>query len=191
MPISKIKVDIDKIIKDAFESEGQISIGEIYDFLEETYGFAPCNLSSFITGFLLKEYGGEPFRYSDSSGGHGEMTQDKLAEMIGNYIGKSPKATYIVKMTPEEMAFYEVTEKAWDIAPNSCLSAGQAAIAVSQKMRELSLPVWCLEEIDTAGIFDVVQYYIELVQKEGSEAHQKAVKIGKIASAKPTLADSL
>ncbi|NLI70096.1 MAG: hypothetical protein GX364_04445 [Firmicutes bacterium] len=191
LPISKIKVDIDKIIKDAFESEGQISIGEIYDFLEETYGFAPCNLSSFITGFLLKEYGGEPFRYSDSSGGHGEMTQDKLAEMIGNYIGKSPKATYIVKMTPEEMAFYEVTEKAWDIAPNSCLSAGQAAIAVSQKMRELSLPVWCLEEIDTAGIFDVVQYYIELVQKEGSEAHQKAVKIGKIASAKPTLADSL
>jgi hypothetical protein len=63
------------------------------------------------------------------------MTQDKLAEMIGNYIGKTPKPTYIVKMTAEEMAFYELTEKAWDIAPNSCSSAGQAAIAVTAKMR--------------------------------------------------------
>jgi len=191
LPVSKIKVEVDKRIEVAFARDGQISIGEIYDYLEETYGFAPCNLSSFITGFLLKEYGSEPFRYSDSSGGHEQMTQDKLAEMIGNYIGKSPKPTYIVKMTAEEMAFYELTEKAWRISANSCSSAGQAAIAVSMKMRGLNLPVWCLEEVDTIGIFDVVQKYIELVQKEGNEAHKKAVEIGKIATAKPSIADSL
>jgi hypothetical protein len=191
LPISKIKVEVDKRIEDAFARDGQISIGDIYDFLEKTYGFAPCNLSSFICGFLLKEYGSEPFRYSDSSGGHEQMTQDKLAEMIGNYIGKSPKPTYIVKMTADEMAFYELTEKAWRIPENSCSSAGQAAIAVSKKMRGLNLPVWCLEEVDTVGIFDVVQKYIELVQKEGNEAHKKAVEIGRIASAKLSLADSL
>ncbi len=192
LPISKIKVEVDKQIEVAFARDGQISIGEIYDFLEETYGFAPCNLSSFIAGFLLKEYGSEPFRYSDSSGGHEQMTQDKLAEMLGNYIGKSPKPTYIVKMTADEMAFYELTEKAWSIPANSCSSADQAARAVSKQMRdELKLPVWCLEEVDTVGIFDVVQRYIELVQKEGNEAHKKAVEIGKIASAKPSLADSL
>ena len=191
LPISKIKVEVDKRIEVAFARDGQISIGEIYDFLEENYGFAPCNLSSFIVGFLLKEYGSEPFRYSDSSGGHEQMTQDKLAEMLGNYIGKSPKPTYIVKMTADEMAFYELTEKAWSIPSNSCSSAGQAAIAVSTKMRGLNLPVWCLEEVDTVGIFDVVQKYIELVQKEGNEAHKKAVEIGKIASAKPSLADNL
>ena len=191
LPISKIKVEVDKRIKDAFACDGQISIGEIYGFLEETYGFAPCNLSSFIAGFLLKEYGSEPFRYSDSSGGHEQMTQDKLAEMIGNYIGKSAKPTYIVKMTADEMAFYELTEKAWRIPANSCSSAGQAAIAVSTKMRGLNLPVWCLEEVDAIGIFDVVQKYIELVQKEGNEAHKKAVEIGKTASAKPSIADSM
>jgi len=191
LPISKIKVEVDKLIEAAFARDGQISIGEIYDFLEETYGFAPCNLSSFIAGFLLKEYGGEPFRYSDSSGGHEQMTQDKLAEMLGNYIGKTPKTTYLVKMTAEEMAFYELTEKAWSIPANSCSSAGQAAIAVSNKMRTLNLPVWCLEEMDTVGIFEVIQKYIELVQKEGNEAHKKAVEIGKIASARPSLADSL
>lgn len=191
LPISKIKVEVDKRIEVAFARDGQISIGEVYDFLEETYGFAPCNLSSFIAGFLLKEYGGDPFRYSDSSGGHEQMTQDKLAEMLGNYIGKSPKPTHIVKMTADEMAFYGLTEKTWRIPANSCSSAGQAAMAVSTKMRDLNLPVWCLKEVDTVGIFDMIQKYIELVQKEGNEAHKKAVEIGKIASAKPSIADSL
>jgi len=191
LPISKIKMEIDKLIEESFAGEGQISIGEIYDFLERVYGFAPCNLSAFIAGFLLKEYGGEPFRYSDSSGGHEQMSQDKLAEMLGNYIGKSPKPVFIVKMTPEEKSFYELTEKAWGISPNSCSSARQAVSAVTAKMRDLKLPVWCLEEVDSAGVFDVVQKYIELVQKEGNEAHKKAVEIGKVASAKPSLADNL
>lgn len=191
LPISKVKMEVDRLIKDAFDRDGQISIGEIYDFVEEKYGFAPCNLSAFITGFLLKEYGGEPFRYSDSSGGHESMTQDKLSEMLGNYIGKSPKQTHIVKMTADEIGFYELTEKAWGIAPNSCSSAGQAAIAVTEKMRGLGLPVWCLEEVGEFGIFDVVRKYIELVQQEGNEAHKKAVEIGKIAANKPTLADNL
>ncbi len=189
--ISKIKVEVDKRIDAAFTSEGQISISEIYNILEETYGFAPCNLSAFIAGFLLKEYSSEPYRYSDSSGGHEQMTPDKLAEMLGNYIGKSPKPTYIVKMTAEEMAFYILTEKAWGIQPNSCSSAGQANNAVTAKMRGLKLPVWCLEEVDKFGIFEVVQKYIEFVQKEGNEAHKKVIEIGKIASAKPSLADSL
>ncbi len=189
LSITKIKIEVDKLIEDAFKG-GQISIGEIYDFLENKYGFAPCNLSAFITGFLLKEYGSEPYRYSDSSSGHEPMTPEKLAEMIGNYIGKTPKLTYIVKMTPDEKAFYELTEKAWSITPNSCSSAGQAASAVAAKMRNFGLPVWGLEEIDELGVFDVVEKYIELVQKEGN-AHTKAVEIGKIASAKPTLADNL
>lgn len=191
LPISKIKVKVDKLIDAAFNRDGQISVEEIYNFLEKEYGFAPCNLSAFLAGFLLKEYGGEPLRYSDSSGGHESMTQDKLAEMLGNYIGKTPKPTYIVKMTAEEMAFYELTEKAWDITPNSCSSAGQAAIAVTATMHRLGLPVWCLVEVDDSGVYDVVQKYIELVQKEGSEAHKKAVEIGKVASVKTTIAENL
>lgn len=191
LPISKIKVEVDKLIEAAFNLDGQIAVGDLYDFLEEKYGFAPCNLSAFLAGFLLKEYGKEPYRYSDNAGGHESMVPDKLKEMLGNYIGKSPKPTYIVKMTAEEMAFYELTEKAWGIHPNSCSSAGQAANAVSTKMRGLGLPVWCLAEVDGNGVFDVVQKYIELVQKEGNEAHKKAVEIGKIAMVKTSLAGSL
>ena len=191
LPISKIKVEVDNLVETAFNRDGQISIGEIYDFLERKYGFAPCNLSAFLAGFLLKEYGSEPFRYTDSSGGHEPMTHDKLAEMLGNFIGKNPKPTFIVKMTPEEMAFYELTEKAWGIMPNSCSSAGQAANAVADKMRMLELPVWCLEQVDTYGVYDIVEKYIELVQKEGNEAHKTAVEIGKVATIKTTLPETL
>jgi hypothetical protein len=195
LAISKIKVEIDKLIAKAFTREGggQIPIEDICDHLETKYGFAPCNLTAFLTGFLLKEYGGEPYRYVDSNGVHEPMTQDKLAEMIGNYLGKvpKPKPTYIVQMTPDEKAFYELTEKVWGVTPNSCTSADQAAHAVAAKMREIGLPVWCLEDIDTSGVFDVVQKYAELVQNEGNEAHKKAMEIGKIARVKPSVAENI
>ena len=191
LPISKIKIEVDKLIENAFNCDGQISIGEVYDFLEKKYGFAPCNLSTFLAGFLLKEYGSEPYRYSDQTGGHDVMVPEKLKEMLGNYVTKNPKPTYIVKMTPEEMAFYELSEKAWGITPNSCSSASQAATAIATKMRGLGLPVWCLAEVDDNSVFDVLQKYIELVQKEGNEAHKKAVEIGKITIVKNKLADNL
>ncbi|MCI8423043.1 MAG: hypothetical protein HFF50_05885 [Lawsonibacter sp.] len=181
LPVSRIKVGVNQLIEAAFARDGQISIEEIYSFLEREYGFAPCNLSSFLTGFLLKEYRQDPFRYSDSSGGHEPMTPDKLAEMISNHIGKKPKPTYIVKMTADEMAFYDLTEKVWSIPANSCSSAGQAAIEVTKKMRGLNFPVWCLKNMDTSGAFEIVQKYIELVQTEGNTAHKKAIEIGEIA----------
>lgn len=189
--ISVIKKNIEGLISDAFAKDGQISIGEIYDFLEQTYGFAPSNLSAFITGFLLKEYGGEPYRYTDSSGSHEAMTTDKLAEMIGNYIGKTPNPTYIVKMTADEMAFYDTTEKAWEINANSCSSASQAAICVKNRMQLLGLPIWSLEEVDDHGVYDIVKMYIDLVQKEGTEAHKIAITIGAAARNKPSLAEQL
>ena len=193
LPISKIKIEIDKRIQEAFKDEGQISIGEICDLLQDDYGFAPCNLTAFIIGFLLKEYGDEQYRYTDSSGGHEQMTPEKLAEMIGNYISKTPKPrpTYIVKMTTEEMAFYDLTEKAWGIQPNSCSSAVNAAFAVSMEMRNLELPVWCLEDVVSLEEFEVIQSYIELVQREGDEAHRKAVEIGRKALGEPSLGERL
>ena len=194
LSISKIKIAIENEISSAFSRDGQISIRELYDTLEIDYGFAPCNLSAFLAGFLLKEYGNEPYRYYDSINGHDSMSNDKLAEMLGNYIGNTKpnyRDTYIVKMTPEEMAFYSLTEKAWGITPNSCGTAGQAANEVRKKMRQLELPVWCLAEVDNHGIYEYVEKYIELVQKEGKEAHQKAIEIGNIALNKDTLGDTL
>lgn len=186
-----IKKSVDKMIDDAFNSSGKISIGEIYDYLETTYGFSVCNLSAFITGFLLKEYSSEPYRSMDAEGHRDSMTPDKLSEMIGNYIGKNPKATYIVNLTPEEKAFYELTENAWNITANTCSSPQQAGTLVLAKMRDLSYPVWCLEDMDTAGVFDLVKLYIKLVQSKGDKAHDVANEIGKIAIQRPSSVQNL
>ncbi len=191
LSISVVKRAVEKLIDEGFSRDGQISIGEIYDLLESVYGFAPCNLTAFLMGFLLREYGKDPYRYTDASGSHEAMSSDKLAEMIGNYVGKKPSPTYIVKMTPDEKAFYEVTEKAWGIAPNSCSSAAQAGIGVKKKVQSLGLPVWSLEDVDDVGVYDIVKKYIELVQKEGKDAHQVAITIGAASRIKTSLADQL
>mgnify|MGYP000886283454 CR=1 FL=1 len=186
-----IKNSVDKMIEDSFNSSGKISIGEIYDHLETTFGFSVCNLSAFITGFLLKEYSAEPYRSMDAEGHRDSMTPDKLSEMIGNYIGKNPKSTYIVSLTEEEKAFYDLTESAWGITANTCSSPQQAGTLVLSKMRDLAYPVWCLEDMDTTGVFDLVKLYIKLVQSKGDEAHDVANEIGKIAIQRPSSAQNL
>lgn len=186
-----IKKSVDKMIEEAFMSSGKILIGEIYDHLETTFGFSVCNLSAFITGFLLKEYSTEPYRSMDAEGRRDSMTPDKLSEMIGNYIGKNPKSTYIVSLTEEEKAFYELTESAWNITANTCSSPQQTGTLVLSKMRDLSYPVWCLEDMDTTGVFDLVKLYIKLVQAKGDEAHDVANEIGEIAIQRPSSAQNL
>ncbi len=186
-----IKKAVDKIIKSSFDYSGKISIGEIYDYLEGTFGFSQCNLSAFITGFLLREYSDNPYRSMNEEGHRESMTPDKLAEMIGNYIGKTPKTTYIVNLTDEEKAFYELTEKAWGIEGDKCTSPSHAGSLIKSKMKGLGYPVWCLEDVDTAGVFDLVKQYISLVQSEGDKSHDIANEIGKIAIQRPSSAENL
>lgn len=190
-PICIIKRALNSLIKEAFLKKGRISIDEIYDFLESTYGFSQSNLTAFIVGFLLREFGSDPYRYMDAEGHRDSMSPDKLAEMIGNCMGQKAKTTYIVSLTAEEKAFYELTEVAWGIEPNTCSSPTQAGALVQAKMRELVFPVWCLEEVDKYGVFDIVKKYIALVQRSGDEAHNVANDIGKIAQNKPTCSNNL
>ena len=190
-PISIIKRSVDKLIHEAFRENGRISIDEICELLETAYGFAPCNLTAFVLGFLLKEYKGDPFRSQDSEGLRESMTPDKLSEMIGNYYSKKAKTTYIVSLTPEEKSFYELTEKAWRITPNTCTSPTQASSLIQAKMRDFVYPVWTLEEVDNTGVYDIVKKYIALIQSNGKAAHTIAIEIGKIGMQRSSCGDHL
>lgn len=187
-----IKKDVDAMIQAAFKDTGKIAIGDIYDYLESEYGFSPCNMSAFVFGFLLKEYSRDPYRSMNAEGHRDSMTPEKLSEMIGNYIGKSnAKPTYIVSLTEEEKAFYELTEQAWGITPNLCTSPNHAGSLILAKMREFAYPVWCLEDVDTSGVYDIVRMYMELVQNSGDKQHDIANNIGKIAMQRPSSAANL
>lgn len=190
-PISIIKRSVDKLIHEAFRENGRISIDEICELLETAYGFAPCNLTAFVLGFLLKEYKGDPFRSQDSEGLRESMTPDKLSEMIGNYYSKKAKTTYIVSLMPEEKSFYELTEKAWRITPNTCTSPTQASSLIQAKMRDFVYPVWTLEEVDNTGVYDIVKKYIALIQSDGKAAHTIAIEIGKIGMQRSSCGDHL
>ncbi|HAX53679.1 MAG TPA: hypothetical protein DCX82_17395 [Lachnospiraceae bacterium] len=190
MGISIIKSSVEKLIKSLFDSDKSVPVLDVYEHLVSKYGYTQSNLTAFLMGFLLKEYSLIQYRYIDQNGANGEMTPDKLAELIGNCISKET-ATYIVKMTQGERAFYETTETAWEIPEHTLSSPAKAATTVKSRIQNLGLPVWCLKEVDDDGVYDIVYKYILLVQKEGEDAHQIANEIGSESLENATIAESL
>lgn len=155
LPISKIKVEIDKIIQDAFASGDRISIAQIYDFLQDkngNYGFMPCNLTAFVMGFLLKEYTDGTYNYSDGIN-NDILDVAKLKEMVSEIIKhqQNPipryKDKFIVTTTAEERAFNEASSKIFGIPINLCNSVEQTRERIRQKMKNLSFPIWVLKYV--------------------------------------------
>lgn len=190
LDISIIKNSVEDFIKNLFGSDKSVPVLDIYEYLVSEYGYTQSNLTAFLMGFLLKEYSLPQFRYIDQNGANGEMTPEKLAEMIANCI-KNRESTAIVKMTPDERAFYETTETAWGIPKNTLSSPIKAASAVKSKMQNLGLPVWCLENVDVDCVYDTVFKYISLVQKEGADILAIVKEIGSEARKNTRLAESL
>lgn len=197
LSVSVMKADLEKRIAKSFSVGGQVGTAELCDCLLEDYGIPPCNLAAFLLGFLLRPYAGEPYRYGDAAGSSGEMMAEKLAEMLGDYLGyvakggRVPRETFIVQMTAEERSFYALTCEAWGVAPTACGSVAQAAAAIKSRMQEWRLPLWCLEDVADEKNFLAVQQYSELGRKEGREAHAIALELGRMAQEDPALADGL
>lgn len=191
-PISVIKRSVDEYINDLFEKSQPVPIVGIYNLLQTEYGYAPSSLTVFLMGFLLKEYSSSQIRYEDQNGAPGEMSPEKLAELIANCVNKKNIETYIIKMMPDEKAFYATTSIVWDIDENLLTSPARAGSLIKTRMQQkLKLPVWCLEEIDTNNIYNVVSQYISIVQKEGADAHQIVTEIGRESIKNKDLAQEL
>ncbi len=170
--ISAIKARLEELMRTKLRRDGRISIRTIFETLSEApYGFMPCNLSAFILGFLLKEYCGGKYTWSDDTTSD-ELTVDKMKEMIHEILQqeKTPnpryRDKYIVTMPQEVKAFIDITSKAFGISKSQCTSVEAARERVRAKMRELSFPIWTLdyiiegESIDTD--VEVVKRLVEL-----------------------------
>ena len=152
LPLSLLKKKVDALIQEAFNTDVRIAVGDIFDTLMEE-GFMPCNLYAFITGFLLKEYSGEPYRYGIGSSGDtgGTMNAEKLSEFIGEYIKnvntpiKNYKEKYIEIMTQAQKAFVSFAQEAFDVAEG--LSVEQTVVRVRTKLIHLGYPVWAFKEL--------------------------------------------
>ena len=196
--ISIIKAKVEDLMKTRLKKDGRISIKTIFDTLSiALYGFMPCNLSAFILGFLLKEYSGGKYTWSDGTISD-ELTLDKMKEMIHEILQqeKTPNSRYrdkyIVTMPQEVKAFIDVTSKAFSIPKSQCASVEAARERVRARMRDLSFPIWSLNYViegeslytDTEVIKRLIELYGFLANnvKDGTGMSENdiAIEIGKI-----------
>ncbi|GHV54672.1 hypothetical protein FACS1894216_15170 [Synergistales bacterium] len=195
LPISKLKQAVDALISGAFGRDGRIAVGDIFEALMEQ-GFMPCNLYAFLTGFLLKEYAADTYRYSDGETGD-KMSADKLAEIIGEYIKhkNTPiaryKDKYIEVMTKEHMAFAALAKTVFEIADN--LSVEQTAARIRSKLKELGYPIWCFKEIDTYGLGEFIDKFAAIANSNnvGADVAKIATALGKMSIQSDSAAPNL
>ena len=211
LPISKIKIEVDKVIQDGFTSGDRISIAQIYNFLQDkngNYGFMPCNLTAFVMGFLLKEYTDGNYNYSDGTV-NDVLSVTKLKEMVSEIIKhqENPipryKDKYIVTTTAEEKAFNEASSKIFGIPIKLCNSVEQTRERIRQKMKELSFPIWVLkyvlEEIELKSskevLSELIDHYSGIANNNnfGSSKTDSdiAMSIGRLCIENPGVADDL
>ncbi len=189
--ISKIKIALDEMIAVSFKRNGQVALSDIWSFLQCEYGFARCNCYSFLTGFLLKEYGEDrKLRFSDSHGLQCEMNVDSLSDALRTHIdGNAKNDSYIVKQTPEERAFYDVLS-AWG-APKSCSSPAQGASAVSACLQRRGFPLRFIASVVGKEIYEIAKRFVDLHKSEGDAQLEIAREIGAIALKRRSLRDEL
>lgn len=193
-PISRIKIGLESLIQKELTNNGRISIKTIYHHLTDTpSGFLPCNLTAFFMGFLLHEYAGNKYSWSDALSSD-ELTTDKLKEMIERVIkddltpDSRYRDNYIVTMTPEEKAFIEGTSVAFDIPKSQCSSIEATRDRVRNKMKTILFPIWTLQEIldeiplqsDKDTVSELIQNYQDLANNMLSKSDSDiANSIGK------------
>lgn len=160
LPIVRIKQKVKSIVEEGFiKSSGRISILSIYDALEEApFGFMPSNVTSFVLGFVLKEYATPDYFWSNGISSE-SMTPDKMKQMIANAINQkfSPsskyKEEYIVAMSVSQRCFLQCTSTAFHIPMTQCGSVESARDQIRIRMKWLTFPIWCLKYIlDTVSL---------------------------------------
>lgn len=179
LPLSKLKLKVDELIKSAFASEERrIAIGDIFDALMEQ-GFMPCN-----------------YRYSDGETGD-KMNADKLAEIVGEYIKhkNTPIARYkekfIAVMSKEQIAFADFAKIVFGIPDN--ISVEQIAIRIRSKLKDLGYPIWCFKEIDANGLDEFIDKLAAIANSNnsGDSVAKSAAAIGRMLLQTPTAAGNL
>lgn len=201
--ISKIKIAVNKVIEEAFEKQGRVSITQIYNVVKEKpFGFMPCNLTAFIMGFILKEYVNGIYSYSDSITSM-PLTVDKLKEMVADVISlqvtpkKGYKEKYIVLLTEEEKAFNQASSAIFQIPLDFCTNVEQTRNHIREKMNTFPFPIWCLKYVvdDTqTNVHKLIDYYKEFVNNNGSSGKSDsdiAISIGKLCTQNNALVDNL
>lgn len=148
LSISRLKIELDALIKSEIDKTTRIAFDEIINFLLER-GFMPLNVYAFLTGFLLKEYANDPYRFGTGVDGNlGDvLSPQKLAECIGESLKQSfnPARNYRPKyleiMSPNQRQFMDFVSEVFNATENFSLE--QSPQILRLKLKNLDCPLWC------------------------------------------------
>lgn len=162
--ISRLKIELDTLIQTEIDKHVRISFDDIFNHLMER-GFMPLNIYAFLTGFLLKEYAADPYRYSAGIDGNigGAMTAPKLTECIADSIRQVVNPTrnyrpkYIEIMSANQQQFMEFAAKVFNVTED--VSVEQSAQKLRLKLKNLGYPLWCY----VAAADDKYKKFLELL----------------------------
>lgn len=188
--IADMKKSVDKLIQSKFEQNGRVSFREIYGLLQKTpYGLFKCNMTSFVMGFVLREYACENYAWSDGMVSY-DLDWGKLAQSIDSCVKgiARNRDEYITKNDEEKRKFAEATQHIWDISQQECRQYEDARKNLRQKMTKLSFPIWTLKadfkadysDSQKAELTRYIDCYSRFVNNDNSETTDKELT-GEIA----------
>ena len=195
LPISKLYNLIDKKIGKKFRDEGRISIDDITEFLI-AQGYMPCNVYAYLTGFLLRNYSRDPYRWSDEATG-GPMTKEKLSEIIAASYKQitAPNNRYrpvfIQIMTPEQKAFANFSKTVFGFSDD--LSIEQLRSKIKVRLSDLGWPLWMVSDVvepDVRVFIDKIAAFVN-PQNSGDNASNIASEVGRLLASHPGISEEV
>lgn len=199
LPLSKLKKEIESMTSKAFAAggPGRIAISEIIDAMIRR-GMMPNNLSGYLIGFLLKEYAGGAYRYSDGENGD-PMTQEKLIQLIVGYFkklnGTEPRYRdcYIEVLTEEQRLFANLAKEVFNLQSNASIDS--IAAQISNRVKDFQYPLWCFNALpESVGLERFIEQFTLLLNPAnatGANSGSIATTIGGFIREKPESEEKL
>ena len=177
LPISKLKILLDKFIAEQLTKNQRVSFDEIFAMLMMN-GFMPGNLYALITGFLLKEYVTERYRYVEGSAARvydagGTLTAERLAMCIADSMNNilSPKKNhremFIEIMSKGQRAFLKFSHEVFGTAEDMAIE--QSANKIRARLNETKRILWLSEQVATEQYKPFCKQLIQLVNAQDEE----------------------
>ena len=197
LSISRLKIELDALIKAALDKDVRISFDDIFAQLIER-GFMPLNIYAFLTGFLLKEYAADPYRFSAGIDGDsgGAMTVAKLAECINDGIKqaqtpvKNHRPKYLEIMSQNQRQFMLFAAEIFDVTEN--ISVEQCAQKLRRQLNNLGYPLWCYVDAAEGKYQDFLRLLAEIANsKEKISVSALAERAGQFLSNNPAVCHDL
>ena len=171
LSISKLKILVDKFIAEHLTKNQSVSFDEIFDLLMAN-GFMPCNLYALLTGFLLKEYASERYRYVEGSAARvcdagGTLTAERLAIFIAECMNhtlspkKNHREIFMEIMSKGQREFLKFSHEVFGTVED--MAVEQAVNKIRARLNETNRILWLSEQVATEQYKPFCRQLIQLI----------------------------